>query len=101
MNRERSNGFAISAFAIIGVVLTVFMIFIATYGILQYGATFPKPVIMSGRQLARTTDVGGIINSMSGFIWDYRSLDLIMQTLVLLATAIGCTAMLRVIRRKR
>jgi len=101
MNREKSKGFEIFAFAIIGVVLTVFMIFIATYGIMQYGATFPKPVIMSGRQVARTTDAEGIINSMSRFIWDYRSLDMIMQTLVLLVTAIGCTAMLRVIRRKR
>jgi len=100
MNREKSKGFAIFAFAIIGVVLAVFMIFIATYRIMQYGATFPKPV-MSGRQLSRTTDAGGIINSMSGFIWDYRSFDMIMQTPVLLATAIGCTAMLRVIRRKR
>jgi len=32
---------------------------------------------------------------MSSFLWDYRGLDLFMQTLVLFATAISCLALLR------
>ncbi len=32
---------------------------------------------------------------MSRFMWDYRGLDLMAQTLVLFATAIACLAMLR------
>jgi|GEM_PF-1577590 len=89
------------SYAVMGIVLSIFMITIAAYAIERYGATFPTPIMLSGRQLASTSDVGGIVGLMSGFIWDYRSLDLVMQTLVLLATATGCTAMLRVIRRKR
>jgi hypothetical protein len=89
------------SYAVVGLALIVFMIIIITYAIGQYGATLPRPILMSSRQLASTTDIGGIVGSMSGFLWDYRSLDLVIQTLVLLATATGCTAMLRVIRRKK
>jgi len=89
------------SYTVMGLALTIFMAIIVTYTIERYGATLPMPIMLSGRQLASTTDVGGIVGSMSGFIWDYRSLDLIIQSLVLLATAAGCTAMLRIIRRKR
>lgn len=82
-----------------GAALTVFMIIIAAYTTTLYGATFPEP-IMSEEQLASTTGEGEIVYSMSGFLWDYRGLDLLMQALVLFATASGCTAMLRVIRRR-
>ena len=33
--------------------------------------------------------------AMGAFLWDYRGLDLIMQTLILLSTAISCIALLR------
>jgi hypothetical protein len=32
---------------------------------------------------------------MSGFLWNFRGLDLLMQTLILFATAISCLALLR------
>jgi multisubunit Na+/H+ antiporter MnhB subunit len=32
---------------------------------------------------------------MSNFLWDFRGLDLVMQTLILFATAISCLALLR------
>jgi multisubunit Na+/H+ antiporter MnhB subunit len=32
---------------------------------------------------------------MSGFLWDFRGLDLFFQTLLLFATAICCLAMLK------
>ncbi|MBN1682755.1 hypothetical protein JW865_04305 [Candidatus Bathyarchaeota archaeon] len=35
---------------------------------------------------------------MAGFLWDYRSLDLIFQTIVLFATAISCLALLREVK---
>ena len=89
------------SYTIKGLALTIFMAVMVTYAIERYGATLPMPIMLSSRQIASTTDVGGIVGSMSGFIWDYRSLDLIIQSLILLATSVGCTAMLRVIRRKR
>jgi drug/metabolite transporter (DMT)-like permease len=89
------------SYAVVGIILSIFMMIIVSYAIERYGATFPTPIMLSNRQLTSTSDVGEIVSSMSGFIWDYRSLDLVTQTLVLLATATGCTAMLRVIRRKR
>jgi len=82
-----------------GAALTVFMIIIIAYTTALYGAIFPEPV-MSEEQLVITTGEGEIIHSMSGFLWDYRSLDLLMQPFVLFAAASGCAAMLRVIRRR-
>jgi multisubunit Na+/H+ antiporter MnhB subunit len=38
------------------------------------------------------SQIGG---AMSGFLWDFRGLDLLFQTLILFATAICCLAMLR------
>lgn len=37
-------------------------------------------------------ELGG---EMSNFLWNFRGLDLMMQTLVLFATAISCLALLR------
>jgi multisubunit Na+/H+ antiporter MnhB subunit len=34
-------------------------------------------------------------SEMSSFLWDFRGLDLLMQTLILFATAISCLALLR------
>jgi multisubunit Na+/H+ antiporter MnhB subunit len=32
---------------------------------------------------------------MGNFLWDFRGLDLMMQSLILFATAISCLALLR------
>lgn len=85
---------------VVGAALTISMLIIATYATTQYGAAFPEPV-MSEEQLASTTDAGEIVYPMSGFLWDYRGLDLLMQSVVLFAAATGCTAMLRVIREEK
>jgi len=84
-------------YMVLGAVLTVFMVIIAAYTMSLYGTIFPEPA-MSEEQLVNTTSEGEIIHAMSEFLWDYRGLDLLMQAIVLFATAIGCTAMLRVIR---
>jgi multisubunit Na+/H+ antiporter MnhB subunit len=34
-------------------------------------------------------------SEMAGFLWDYRGLDLLFQTIFLFATAISCLALLR------
>ena len=55
---------------------------------------FPHTTYRSTRPLhIEPTDALG--REMSGFLWDFRGLDLIMQTLVLFATAISCLALLR------
>jgi len=38
------------------------------------------------------SQIGG---AMSGFLWDFRGLDLVFQTLILFTTAICCLALLR------
>jgi multisubunit Na+/H+ antiporter MnhB subunit len=38
------------------------------------------------------SQIGG---AMSGFLWDFRGLDLLFQTLILFTTAICCLALLR------
>ncbi len=38
------------------------------------------------------SSIGG---EMSGFLWDFRGMDLVFQTLVLFTTAICCLALLR------
>ncbi len=43
--------------------------------------------------LVREIDALG--GEMSNFLWNFRGLDLIMQTLILFATAISCLALLR------
>ena len=41
--------------------------------------------------------IGG---AMSGFLWDFRGMDLMFQTLILFTTAICCLALLREEMRK-
>jgi multisubunit Na+/H+ antiporter MnhB subunit len=39
-------------------------------------------------------------SAMSGFLWDFRGMDLMFQTLVLFTTATCCLALLREEKRK-
>lgn len=43
---------------------------------------------------------GGVGPAVSGFLWGYRGFDLLMQALLLFATAMCCLAMLREEGRK-
>jgi len=43
------------------------------------------------------SEIGG---AMSGFLWDFRGMDLMFQTLILFTTAICCLALLREETRK-
>lgn len=55
---------------------------------------FPHASYLS-RELLSTQDAGALGGGMSNFLWNFRGLDMIMQTLILFATAISCLALLR------
>ena len=55
---------------------------------------FPHASYLS-RELLSTKQGNELGGEMSNFLWNFRGLDLIMQTLVLFATAISCLALLR------
>jgi multisubunit Na+/H+ antiporter MnhB subunit len=55
---------------------------------------FPHAVYRS-RELLPTQPSDALGGEMSNFLWNFRGLDLLMQTLVLFATAISCLALLR------
>ncbi|MGD0803139.1 MAG: hypothetical protein ABSA11_03600 [Candidatus Bathyarchaeia archaeon] len=46
-------------------------------------------------ELKPTEPSDALGSEMSGFLWNFRGLDLLMQTLILFATAISCLALLR------
>ena len=55
---------------------------------------FPHASYLS-RELLSTRQGDELGGEMSNFLWNFRGLDLIMQTLILFATAISCLALLR------
>ena len=55
---------------------------------------FPHAQYLS-RELLSTRDADALGGEMSNFLWNFRGLDLMMQTLILFATAISCLALLR------
>jgi multisubunit Na+/H+ antiporter MnhB subunit len=55
---------------------------------------FPHTTYLS-RELLSTQQAGELGGEMSNFLWNFRGFDLIMQTLILFATAISCLALLR------
>ena len=56
--------------------------------------SFPHASYLS-RELLSTQRADELGGEMSNFLWNFRGLDLIMQTLILFATAISCLALLR------
>ena len=56
--------------------------------------SFPHASYRS-RELLPTEPSDALGSEMSGFLWNFRGLDLVMQTLILFATAISCLALLR------
>ena len=47
------------------------------------------------RELLPIEPTDALGGEMSNFLWNFRGLDLMMQTLILFATAISCLALLR------
>ena len=47
------------------------------------------------RELLSTEPTDALGGEMSNFLWNFRGLDLMIQTLILFATAISCLALLR------
>ena len=47
------------------------------------------------RELVPIRPLGDIGMAVSGFLWEYRGFDLLVQALLLFATAMCCLAMLR------
>lgn len=83
-----------------GLSLTILMIALITYGIAQYGTYYPSPSY-NPKQIAGTAEGSDLIVAMGGFLWDYRTLDLLDQTLILFATAAGCTALIRMVKSEK
>lgn len=46
-------------------------------------------------ELIPTNPSSGIGGAMSNFLWNFRGLDLLIQTIILFTTAVCCLAMLR------
>ncbi len=75
-----------------GVMIAVILFFSFLYFLTSF--SFPHAKFISYELMPiDPSDRLGI--SMSEFLWDYRGFDLIMQTLILLSTAISCIALLR------
>ena len=55
---------------------------------------FPHAQYLS-RELLSTRQAEDLGGEMSNFLWNFRGLDLMLQTLILFATAISCLALLR------
>ncbi len=55
---------------------------------------FPHAQYLS-RELLSTRQPEDLGGEMSNFLWDFRGLDLMMQSIMLFATAISCLALLR------
>ena len=81
-----------SATKVVGIVVTVLLFFTFLYVI--NNTPFPHTTYSSKERLPTQSsdELGG---EMSNFLWNYRGFDLMMQTLVLFATAISCLALLR------
>jgi multisubunit Na+/H+ antiporter MnhB subunit len=60
---------------------------------------FPSSKLVHS-ELIPTQPGSHIGGAMSGFLWDFRGLDLVFQTLILFTTAICCIALLREETRK-
>jgi multisubunit Na+/H+ antiporter MnhB subunit len=80
-----------------GVVITV-LVFGALILVLV-NEPFPSSKMMHS-ELIPTQPGSKIGGAMSGFLWDFRGMDLLFQTLILFTTAICCLAMLREETRK-
>jgi multisubunit Na+/H+ antiporter MnhB subunit len=81
-----------SRITMVALVLTLLLFVSLVYVVLN--EPFPSAPLRR-EEMIPTQPSGGVGRAMSGFLWDFRGLDLFFQTLLLFATAICCLAMLK------
>jgi multisubunit Na+/H+ antiporter MnhB subunit len=81
----------------VGIVISVFIF--GALALVLVTEPFPRSKLVHS-ELIPTQPGSHIGGAMSGFLWDFRGLDLVFQTLILFATAICCLALLREETRK-
>jgi multisubunit Na+/H+ antiporter MnhB subunit len=75
-----------------GLIITGLLFFTLLYVV--SAEPFPHAQYLS-RELLSTRQAEDLGGEMGNFLWDFRGLDLMLQTLILFATAISCLALLR------
>ena len=80
------------AVKVAGVAIAAFLFLSLIY--LVSSTPFPHASYRS-RELLPIEPANALGSEMSTFLWDFRGLDLLIQTLILFATAISCLALLR------
>jgi multisubunit Na+/H+ antiporter MnhB subunit len=85
---QKSNG----AVKIAGIAVSTLLFLSLLYVVSS--TPFPHAKYRS-RELLPTEPADALGGEMSNFLWNFRGLDLMMQTLILFATAISCLALLR------
>jgi multisubunit Na+/H+ antiporter MnhB subunit len=75
-----------------GAIVTCLLFFTLLYVVST--EPFPHAQFLS-RELLSTRQPDELGGAMGNFLWDFRGLDLMMQSLILFATAISCLALLR------
>ncbi len=81
-----------SAANLVGALLILLLF--ASFMYIVSTVSFPAGSFVHG-ELIPTNPPSGIGGAMSTFLWNFRGLDLLIQTIVLFATAVCCLAMLR------
>jgi multisubunit Na+/H+ antiporter MnhB subunit len=87
MSENGSSGVKVASLIVMGLLFLSFLYIVSI-------DPFPHAQYLS-RELLSTQDPTALGGEMSNFLWNFRGLDLIMQTLILFATAISCLALLR------
>ncbi|MDH5199693.1 MAG: hypothetical protein OEW93_02295 [Candidatus Bathyarchaeota archaeon] len=84
------------AYSFAGLILSVLLFF--SFFLIVANEPFPANSFRHG-ELVPISPPGEVGPAVSGFLWGYRGFDLLMQALLLFATAMCCIAMLREERR--
>ena len=86
------SGNGVGAVKIVSLVLTA-LLFLSLIFVVS-STPFPHAKYRS-RELLPIEPADALGGEMSNFLWNFRGFDLMMQTLILFATAISCLALLR------
>ena len=86
------SGNGVGAVKIVSLVFTA-LLFLSLIFVVS-STPFPHAKYRS-RELLPIEPADALGSEMSNFLWNFRGFDLMMQTLILFATAISCLALLR------
>ena len=86
------SGNGIGAVKVVSITFSALLFFSLLYVVSS--TPFPHAKYRS-RELLPTEPADALGGEMSNFLWNFRGFDLMMQTLILFATAISCLALLR------